>query len=534
MTAFTHSLAAVIGVDAYGPSIPRLTTAVNDATRLAALLQAEHGYETILLTQEATGQPITQERLRTLFNQELAARLGPDDRLLVYFAGHGVALDGDDGPAGYLVPQDARPDDPSSLLAMTDLHKWLTDLPCRHMLAILDCCFAGAFRWAVTRHLGALTEVIHKERFERYLQSPAWQVITSASYDQKALDILTGSVANSVGTRHEDGRQHSPFAQALFDALQGAGDLVPKGQGDGVITASELALYLRQAVEVAVAERADMEQTPQLWPLNKHRKGEYIFLVPGHVLNLPSAEALTEQNNPYRGLRPYEREHRELFFGRQEEIEALRDLLEGQPFVAVLGASGTGKSSLVKAGLLPRLKDAGEQWQVLPPIRPTDHPVQTLAVLLRGSLPGVPDALEADAGLAQAVAVWQAANPQKRLVLTVDQCEESSPSAATSKNAHIFSPSWPRPCASTPTSFASSSRCAPTSSRSSPTHPYSPLTDHTLCVMSSHRWIRPTCAMSSKGRHRCGCSTSSRRNWWTSLSTRSSRCRVCCRCSPSP
>ncbi len=151
MTAFAHSLAVVIGIDAYGHGIPRLTTAVNDATRLAELLQAEHGYETILLTQEATGQPITQERLRTLFNQDCAARLGPDDRLLVYFAGHGVALDGDDGPAGYLVPQDARPDDPSSLLAMTDLHTWLTDLHCRHMLAILDCCFAGAFRWAATR-----------------------------------------------------------------------------------------------------------------------------------------------------------------------------------------------------------------------------------------------------------------------------------------------------------------------------------------------------------------------------------------------
>ena len=445
-----------------------------------------------------------------------------------------MALDGDDGPAGYLVPQDAQPDDPSSLLAMTDLHRWLTDLPCRHMLAILDCCFAGAFRWAATRHAGDPPEVIHKERFDRYLRSPAWQVITSASYDQKALDVLTGNVANSVGTRQEDGRQHSPFAQALFDALKGAGDLVPKGRGDGVITASELALYLRQVVEVAAAQRANLEQTPQLWPLNKHRKGEYIFLVPGHPLNLPSAEALTEQNNPYRGLRPYEREHRELFFGRKEEIEALLALLEGQPFVAVLGASGTGKSSLVKAGLLPRLEDAGGQWQVLPPIRPTDHPVQALAALLRGSLPGIPVALDADDGLAQAVAAWQAANPQKRLVLTVDQCEELITLCRDEQNERTFSPSWPRPCASTPMSSASSSPCAPTSSRSSPAHACSPITDHASFDMSSRRWIRLPCAMSSKALRPCVCFTSSRRNWWMSSSTRWSRCRARCRCSPSP
>jgi hypothetical protein len=156
MTNFNHSLAVLVGIDAYANGIPRLTTAVNDATRLADLLRAEHDYETLLLTEPAIGQPITSARLAALFTEELPARLGEDDRLLVYFAGHGVALDGDDGPRGYLVPQDARPGDSASMLAMTDLHAWLSALTCRHMLAILDCCFAGAFRWAATRHMGAL------------------------------------------------------------------------------------------------------------------------------------------------------------------------------------------------------------------------------------------------------------------------------------------------------------------------------------------------------------------------------------------
>ncbi|MFZ2518046.1 MAG: caspase family protein, partial [Anaerolineae bacterium] len=190
MTDFTHSLAVVIGINAYANGIPRLTTAVNDATRLAELLRDAHGYETILLTEPETNQPVTRERLTALFTEELPARLGDDDRLLIYFAGHGVALDGDDGPRGYLVPQDARPGDSASMLAMTDLHAWLTALPCRHMLAILDCCFAGAFRWSATRHMGALPDVIYRERYDRYLLSPAWQVLTSAAYDQKALDVL--------------------------------------------------------------------------------------------------------------------------------------------------------------------------------------------------------------------------------------------------------------------------------------------------------------------------------------------------------
>ncbi|MGB3217171.1 MAG: hypothetical protein WBD79_07195, partial [Anaerolineae bacterium] len=79
MTNFTHSLAILIGIDAYANGIPRLTTAVNDATRLAGLLHDAHGYETTLLTGAVDGQPVTRERLTALFTEELPARLGEDD-----------------------------------------------------------------------------------------------------------------------------------------------------------------------------------------------------------------------------------------------------------------------------------------------------------------------------------------------------------------------------------------------------------------------------------------------------------------------
>lgn len=436
---FEHSLAVIIGIDAYGPGIPRLRTAVNDAARLAELLAAAHGYETILLTGQETGEQVSRERLRNLFSAELPTRLGQDDRLLFYFAGHGVALDGDDGPSGYLVPQDARPDEPASMLPMTDLHAWLTALPCRHLIAILDCCFAGAFRWASTRHIGALPEVIHQERYDRYLRSPAWQVLTSAAHDQKALDVLGGNV---LGRREAQGR-HSPFAQALIAALEkGEADLVPRGEGDGVITATELYLYLREQVEVQAEAQVGHQQTPGLWPLKKHRKGEFIFLAPGHVLNLPPAPELTGEANPYRGLKSYDQRHTQLFFGREDEIRELAVLVDRQPFVAVLGASGTGKSSLVKAGLLPRLQVesgklqvAGDEgaapYHVLAPMRPTDQPLRSLAALLRAELNADPSGFgnpkglaRDDRALAEVVARWAQAHPGQRLVLTIDQFEE--------------------------------------------------------------------------------------------------------------
>ncbi|GAA5158313.1 hypothetical protein GCM10023321_37910 [Pseudonocardia eucalypti] len=64
---------------------------------------------------------------------------------------------------------------------------------------------------------------------------------------------------------------------------------------------------------------------------------------------------------PYRGLRPFGEEHAHAFHGRDAEIERLVDAVARQPVVAVAGPSGVGKSSLVRAGLLPRLRAGGAE-----------------------------------------------------------------------------------------------------------------------------------------------------------------------------
>jgi hypothetical protein len=117
------------------------------------------------------------------------------------------------------------------------------------------------------------------------IRDPAWQVLTSSAHDQKALDVLSGETIGQRG-RDPDRSGHAPFAAALLRALQGEVDLVHRSKngrpgGDGVITATELYLYLRECVESG-AEGSGHRQTPGLWPLKKHDKGEFIHLVPGH------------------------------------------------------------------------------------------------------------------------------------------------------------------------------------------------------------------------------------------------------------
>jgi energy-coupling factor transporter ATP-binding protein EcfA2 len=73
--------------------------------------------------------------------------------------------------------------------------------------------------------------------------------------------------------------------------------------------------------------------------------------------------------SPYPGLRPFQPEEAHLFFGREAQVEDMLARLEDRRFLAVVGTSGCGKSSLVRAGLIPALEqgflsDAKPNWRI--------------------------------------------------------------------------------------------------------------------------------------------------------------------------
>ena len=137
---------------------------------------------------------------------------------------------------------------------------------------------------------------------------------------------------------------------------------------------------------------------------------------------------------PYRGLRAFDEEHSEFFFGREADVQRLVERLKATHFLAVLGPSGSGKSSVVRAGLLPALRKgalpASEAW----PVRvftPGARPLTQLAANVVRLPPYPPaaktlDELSADERalhLASAVALGD--RPQAELVVwVVDQFEE--------------------------------------------------------------------------------------------------------------
>jgi WD40 repeat protein len=93
-----------------------------------------------------------------------------------------------------------------------------------------------------------------------------------------------------------------------------------------------------------------------------------------------------EAANPYPGLRPFREDEEHLFFGREHQVDRMVDRLAATHFLAVVGTSGSGKSSLVNCGLRPALHrglmaGAGIHWKVAQ-FRPGNRPVRALAVAL--------------------------------------------------------------------------------------------------------------------------------------------------------
>jgi hypothetical protein len=377
-TNFDRNLAVVIGIDSYKnhPQIHRLRTPVNDAKALADLLETEYEYKpenVIRLLDEAA----TLTGLQTLLNDTLPNQLKPTkgDRLIFYFAGHGIPRNSEDGPKGYLVPQDADWQKEGSFLAMSEVYEALSKLECHHLLVILDCCFAGTFRWAGRRKIIPILETVRREHYDRFIRYPAWQVITSAAHDQEALDVAKLAQDKRGAVPDDKQELHSPFALALLSGLrENKADLIP----DGVITAHELYVYLDQQVSQLSGSR----QKPGIYPMRlEYDRGEFVFTKPGFTSEqLKPAPLLNESNNPYRGLASFDEKHANFFFGRKILVEELQHRLSqaNRSLTVVLGVSGSGKSSLVKAGLIPELRQESK-WYILDPIRPDRYPFTALA-----------------------------------------------------------------------------------------------------------------------------------------------------------
>lgn len=174
------------------------------------------------------------------------------------------------------------------------------------------------------------------------------------------------------------------------------------------------------------------------------------FMIPTQIL-VSAWSVLGEQAIfcPYRGLFPFREEDTRFFFGRDIFTQELVNTVQKQSLVAVIGASGSGKSSVVFAGLIPHLRQQGN-W-LIESFRPKTHPVDELAAVIVRLREPKETKIQQDIDARKLAGVLRqeelahtflsqilSENEDKRLLMVVDQLEELYTSCSDIKERQLF------------------------------------------------------------------------------------------------
>lgn len=248
-THYTRSRALVIGIDKYAQAAP-LEYAVCDADEFRQTLVDSLGFApediTYLANEAATRQAILKAFLR--FSGE---DIDVDERLIVFYAGHGHTRTGSRGEIGYLVPHDADMSDFSTFIRWDEFTRNSELVRAKHILFIMDACYGGL---ALTRSIGPGGARFLKDMMLRHSR----QVLTAGKADEVVADS-GGPLPN-----------HSVFTGHLLEGIRGKA-----ATEDGVITAAGLMAYVYNRV----ATDKNSNQTPHYGYFDGD--GDLILIAPG-------------------------------------------------------------------------------------------------------------------------------------------------------------------------------------------------------------------------------------------------------------
>jgi hypothetical protein len=245
---FAESHALIIGVSDYNNGLKALPGVKRDVEEVSAIL-SQHGF-TVRTLMNPT-QPQFDQAMRDFISRSGQA---DQNRLLIYFAGHGHTLPTRSGMQGYIIPVNApHPDRDEAgfkhvAISLDEIESYARKINSKHALFVFDSCFSGAL--FEVRSAGAAPASIVS-----VAALPVRQFITSGSANQTVPD-------------------KSVFCRQFIDGLKGAADLT----GDGYITGTELGMFLSESV----TNYQKGAQTPQYGKIRDPDldKGEFVFVNP--------------------------------------------------------------------------------------------------------------------------------------------------------------------------------------------------------------------------------------------------------------
>ena len=248
--AYGNSWAVLIGIDGYA-KWPKLQYAVRDEQALRQTLIEKFGFAADHVFSLENAEATRNNILATFHDRLAHGGVGKDDRIFVFFAGHGATRRLSSGrDLGYIVPADSDPNQfATDAIPMTEIQNIAESLTAKHMLFVMDACYSGL---GLTR--GGASAYL-RENARRI----ARQMLTAGGTDQLVADGGPNG--------------HSIFSWTLLQGLAGKADL----NGDGLITATELAAYVAPAVS------AVSQQTPAFGSLPGSEGGDFVFELPSET-----------------------------------------------------------------------------------------------------------------------------------------------------------------------------------------------------------------------------------------------------------
>ena len=246
--SYSESRALLIGIDKYAAASP-LFHAVSDAKGVAKLLSSRFGFDEenvlVLLDEQATRDQILHAYLG--YTEQATA---PNDRLVVFFAGHGHTVPSRRGEVGFLVPYDGDPSHLSTLIRWDYLTRSADLIAAKHVLFLMDACYGGL---AITRSPQPGSTRFLKDMLLRVSR----QVLTAGKANEAVADV-GGPLAG-----------HSVFTGHLIKALEGEA-----ADSQGILTANGVMAHVYRGV----GQDPDSHQTPHYGYLDGD--GDLIFAAP--------------------------------------------------------------------------------------------------------------------------------------------------------------------------------------------------------------------------------------------------------------
>ncbi|MBW4624906.1 MAG: caspase family protein [Brasilonema octagenarum HA4186-MV1] len=341
--------ALVIGIANYNnPRIRNLPKAATDAEKIAQVLRKHGRFE----VQPLPGKLIESENRwcvapdKKLLGKELGSALSKfmlekakNHEALIYFAGHGFEAPTLTGKQkGYLATSDCTSDGQNAI-AFDDFNDLIRESQLASLVVLLDCCYAGSF----------LEKSFLSSSFPIFNSKQDYCLITASREFERAREDVEGGI----------------FTQAVLRGL--SHDRADETTGE--VNASDLFSFISRELKQSGQEPIYMgggRSIPLVWYPPKN----------------PVVSAVVREECPYRGLEAFDKQHAQFFFGRKKVIEDILQKLAQAQFVPIIGASGSGKSSVVRAGLIPQLEKNG--WRILNPIKPGIEPLAKLRAAFEG------------------------------------------------------------------------------------------------------------------------------------------------------